>query len=75
MTDDYQQNPLWLILVETVQNLPLYPSHKAYVRDNILPFEPNITPEQLSRRLNMPLGEAIVILTELGIEKDIQNED
>jgi hypothetical protein len=75
MTDDHQQNPLWLILVETVQNLPLYPSHKAYIRDNILPFEPNVSPEQISRRLNMPLGEAIVILSELGREKVKENED
>lgn len=69
MNDDHQQNPLWLILVETVQNLPLYPAHKAYIRDNILPFEPKITAEQISRRLNMPLGEAIVILSELDEEK------
>jgi hypothetical protein len=68
MPNDYQQNPLWLILIETVQKLPLYPSHKAFIRDNILPTEPEITPEQVSRRLDMPLGEALVILAELTEE-------
>lgn len=68
MTDDQQQNPLWFILVETVHNLPLYPSHKSYIREKILPNEPNVTPERISRILNMPLGEAIVILIELKSE-------
>lgn len=62
----YRGNPLWLILVETAQNLPLYPAHKAYIRDKILPENPDVTPEELARQLDMPLGEAIVILDELN---------
>lgn len=58
-------NPLWLILVETAKELPLYNAHKAYVRDNILPENPDITIEEISHRLDMPLGEAMVILWEL----------
>jgi hypothetical protein len=61
----YKDNPLWLILVETAQSLPLYKSHLSYTRDVILPEQPEITPEELSQRLNMPLGEAFVILSEL----------
>jgi hypothetical protein len=75
MPNDYQQNPLWLILVETVQKLPLYPSHKAFIRDNILPTEQEITPEQVSRRFDMPLGEAIVILSELYTEETLEKYD
>jgi hypothetical protein len=58
-------NPLWLILVETAKELPLYNAHKAYVRDNILSENPDITIEEISHRLDMPVGEAMVILWEL----------
>ena len=66
MSEEYEDNPLWLILVETVENLPLYNSHLNYVKDKILVENPRITPEELSQRLDIPLGEAIVILSELG---------
>ena len=65
MSEDYKENPLWLILVETVENLPMYKSHLNYVKDKILVENPRITPEELSQRLNMPLGEAIVILSNI----------
>ncbi len=65
MSDEYSSNPIWHILVETAQTLPMYNSHMSYTRDNILPVESKITPEQLSQRLDMPLGEALVILYEL----------
>jgi len=65
MSDEYSSNPIWHILVETAQTLPMYNSHMSYTRDNILPVEPNISPEQLSQRLDMPLGESLVILNEL----------
>ena len=68
MSEEYKENPLWLILVETVENLPMYKSHLNYVKDKILVENPRLTPEELSQRLNMPLGEAIVILT--NISKD-----
>jgi hypothetical protein len=63
-----ERNPLWLILVETVHRLPLYPSHKAYLRDTLLLDSPEITVEEISRRLNIPLGEVMVILQELKEE-------
>ena len=65
MSDEYSSNPIWHILVETAQTLPMYNSHMSYTRDNILPINPKISPEQLSQRLHMPLGEALVILYEL----------
>ena len=65
MSEEYKENPLWLILVETVENLPMYKSHLNYVKDKILIENPRITPEELSQRLNMPLGEAIVILSNI----------
>jgi hypothetical protein len=60
---------LWSVLVETVHALVLYPTHKAYIRDTILSEKPEITSAELAARLNMPLGEAIVILCELEAER------
>ena len=65
MSDEYSNNPIWHILVETAQKLPMYNAHLSYTRDSILPIHPDITPEQLSQRLDMPFGEALVILFEL----------
>lgn len=68
MTDELERTPLWLILVETVHSLPIYPAHKAYVRDFLLLEKPDISAEELSLRLDISLGEAIVILHE--VKKD-----
>ncbi len=69
MNRELEKSPLWAVLVETVHSLPLYRSHRAYTQELILPEKPGITPEELSERLGMPLGEAIVILAELSGEK------
>jgi hypothetical protein len=66
--EEYRKEKLWSILVETVHAAVMYPSHKAYTRDTILPRKPDITPVELANRLNMPLGEALVILHELSEE-------
>ncbi len=65
MTQELEKNPLWLILVDTVHALPMYPSHKAYVRDNLALKVAELSPEELSFDLDIPLGEAYVILHEL----------
>lgn len=71
MSDELEKNPLWFILVETVHSLPTYSSHKAYVRDRLVLEEHEITPEELSIRLDIPLGEAMVILQEIGRDEYI----
>lgn len=68
---DFQEltkDKLWLILVETVHANVMYPTHKSYTRDVILRAKPDITPEELAAKLNMPVGEAMVILYELTAE-------
>lgn len=70
--EDYTKEKLWPIFVETVHALVLYPSHKAYVRDIILSEKPEITVDELAIRLNMPKGEALVILTELAHERTMK---
>ncbi|MEM1991129.1 MAG: pantetheine-phosphate adenylyltransferase [Thermoproteota archaeon] len=78
MRRDYTRNPLWRILVDVVKSTSLYPVHKSYVRDKIIMNEPSISAEELSVRLGMPLGEAMVILDELRMyavdfEEELKN--
>jgi hypothetical protein len=63
--EEYEGNPLWPILVETVHSLTMYKYHKRYVSNVLLHEEPEITPEGLSLKLGIPLGEALVILYEV----------
>lgn len=72
---ELERNPLWLILVEAVHKLPLYPSHKAYVRDTLLMESPQTSPEELSMRMDIPLGEALVILHEIQREQHKSTDD
>ena len=66
--EEYMKEKLWPILVETVHASVMYPTHKAYTRETILQKKPDITASELANRLNMPLGEALVILHELAEE-------
>jgi len=67
--EDYVNNPLWTILVETVHAMVMFPHHKAYVRDFVLHEQPDVTPKDLATKLSIPLGEALVILYELKKQK------
>lgn len=64
--EKYTDDKLWLILVETVHANVMYPTHKAYTRDVLLREKPEISVDELACGLNLPLGEAIVILYELS---------
>ena len=66
--EEYSKEALWQLLVETVHASVMYPTHKGYTRDSILPQKAEITANELAERLGMPLGEALVILDELGQE-------
>jgi hypothetical protein len=50
----------------------MYSNHKAYTREVILFQKAEITPGELAARLNVPLGEALVILCELSEERKKQ---
>ena len=63
--EDFESNPLWSILVETVHSMIMFPHHKAYTRSVIRNEQPDITPKELAAKLSIPLGEAIIILFEL----------
>jgi hypothetical protein len=65
----YSEEKLWPILVETVHAMVMYPNHKGYVREVILQEKPETTPMEVASRLNIPLGEALVIMYELTNER------
>jgi hypothetical protein len=65
-SEEYVREKLWPILIDTVHTLVMYPNHKAYTRDTILQEKPEIPPDELARRLEISLGEALVILYELS---------
>jgi transcription initiation factor IIE alpha subunit len=67
--DEYTKEKLWQLLVEAVHASVMYPTHKAYTRDSILPQKADVTANELAERLGMPLGEALVILSELTEER------
>lgn len=67
--NEYLKEKLWPILVETVHASVMYPTRKAYTRETILQEKPEITALELANKLNMSLGEAIVILYELEEER------
>ncbi|MGB8779073.1 MAG: hypothetical protein WCD81_00290 [Candidatus Bathyarchaeia archaeon] len=70
--EEYTREKLWPVLVETVHALVMYPHHKAFIRDSVLPEKPEIFPAELAARLNISFGEALVILCELASERKAQ---
>lgn len=63
--DAYTKEKLWKLLVDAVHASVMYPTHKSYTRDTILPQKADVSANELSERLGMPFGEALVILNEL----------
>jgi hypothetical protein len=65
--DELTKEKLWQLLVEAVHANVMYPTHKSYTRDVILRAKPDVSAEELAAKLNMPLGEALIILDELKV--------
>ncbi len=63
-----ETNSLWKVLVQTVESDVLYSTRLAYVRKEIFPNNPDISPESISERLGYPLGVSMVILHNLRSE-------
>ena len=60
---------LWRILVETVHAMPMYNTHKRYVSEVMMKENSGISSKELAVIINITLGEAIVILSEIADEK------
>lgn len=67
-TEDYVNDPLWPVLVETVHAMVLYPHHKAYVKRVVILERPDITYRDLAMFMGLAVGEAMVVLHELRVE-------
>ena len=67
--EDYVNNSMWRILVDTVHTLPMFTHHKAYVRDVVQVVQPQINAEDLALKLGISLGESLVILYELQVSR------
>jgi hypothetical protein len=59
------KDELWNLLVEAVHALPMYNNHKRYVQEVMLKDKPEISAKELAVQINVPLGEAMVMLNEL----------
>jgi hypothetical protein len=68
-TEEYKNNPLWPILVETVHTMVMYSHHKFYTQSVFLSEKPDASPQDLALALDISLGEAMVIFHELKTEK------
>ena len=53
------------LLFETVHAMVMYPNHKNYIQEIIQKEKTDVNPNELAIRLNMTLGEVLVILNEL----------
>jgi len=60
-----QKDELWKLLVDTVHSLPMYKHHKRYVEEVMVKEKPEISAKELAVQINIPLGEAIVLLDEI----------
>jgi hypothetical protein len=60
-----QRDELWNVLVDTVHSLPMYKGHKHYVQEVMLKDKADISAQELSVQINLPLGEAMVLLDEI----------
>jgi len=58
----------WNALVQTAHALLMYNNHKVYVEGVLLKEKPEISPQELAIRLSIPLGEALVLLSETRSE-------
>lgn len=68
-TEDYSKEQLWQILVDTVHGMVMYVNHKAYIRGTMVLEKPDITAKEVAGKLNIPFGEALVIMYELEMEE------
>jgi hypothetical protein len=59
---------IWNALVQTAHALLMYKSHKRYVEEVMLKERPDISAQELAIRLSIPLGEALVLLSETRTE-------
>jgi transcription initiation factor IIE alpha subunit len=67
---DLSKDKLLQLLIETVHSMSMYPNHKTYTQELMRREKTDLNPKELAVRLNMTLGEVLVILQELEEKKN-----
>jgi hypothetical protein len=62
-------------LIETVHSLLMYKNHKRYVETVMIKERPDISSKELAVQLDIPLGEAMVLLAEIRGDKPEQKTE
>ena len=72
---NFSKDKIIQLLFETVHAMVMYPNHKAYIGEIIRKEKTDLKPVELAIRLNMTLGEVLVILHELEEKKNVVQDD
>lgn len=67
--EELKKDVLIELLIDVVHSMIMYAAHKQYIRELALQGKLDFNPRELAIRLNMPLGEVLVILRELEESK------
>ncbi len=67
--DDYSKEKLYQLLVEAVHASVMYPTHKAYTRDTILPSKGDVSAVELAERLGYAAWGSIGYSRRVGRSK------
>ena len=67
--EEFTKEQIIELLVDSVHSMILYPQHKNYINNLILGQQNNLEPQLLAARLDISLGEVLVILKELKEKK------
>ena len=65
LLEEFTKEQILELLVDTVHSMILYPQHKRYINNLILSNQNNLEPQLLAARLDITLGEALVIIKDL----------
>ena len=63
--EEFTKEQILELLVDNVHSMILYPQHKKYINKIIQSQKNNLDPKLLAARLDISLGEVLVILKEL----------
>jgi hypothetical protein len=69
-----EKKEMWRILVDLAHALPMYKNHKRYLEDVMIKENTQVSPQELAVQLNIPLGEAMVLLEEVRGAKSVKGE-
>ena len=68
--EDLTKEQIWNLLTETVHAMIMYPNHKTYIQEIRQEEKADPKPQEIASRLNITLGEALVILNEQEDKND-----